>query len=208
MTEAQWLAGNDPGGMINWFGTRQTREARRLRLFAVGCCRVLWKHMPRVARQWVELGEEVAEKNLSEEAFLPQRRVAVRQAAKSKSRAARYLTLATEPLAASPLVAAQNTEYDLRDTDEAALLVPMLYEVFGNPFRRVKLEAAWLRWNEEIVPKLARGIYEDRAFERMPVLGDALEEAGCDNRAILDHCRGPGPHVRGCWVLDLILRQK
>jgi len=48
-------------------------------------------------------------------------------------------------------------------------------------------------------------VYDERAFDLMPVLGDALEDAGCTDRAILDHCRSPGPHVRGCWVVDLIL---
>ena len=53
--------------------------------------------------------------------------------------------------------------------------------------------------------KLAQGIYDDRAFDRLPVLADALEEAGCTNAEILAHCREPGPHVRGCWALDLLL---
>jgi hypothetical protein len=52
---------------------------------------------------------------------------------------------------------------------------------------------------------LARGIYDDRAFDRLPILADALIDAGCDDEAILGHCRGPGPHVRGCWVADLVL---
>jgi hypothetical protein len=46
---------------------------------------------------------------------------------------------------------------------------------------------------------------EERAFERLPILADALQDAGCENADILDHCRGPGPHARGCWVVDLIL---
>jgi hypothetical protein len=53
--------------------------------------------------------------------------------------------------------------------------------------------------------RLARLIYDERGFERMLELADALEEAGCDNDGILSHCRGPGPHVRGCWVVDLVL---
>ena len=48
-------------------------------------------------------------------------------------------------------------------------------------------------------------IYQERAFERLPILADALEEAGCDDPDILSHLRGPGPHVRGCWALDLVL---
>jgi hypothetical protein len=56
-----------------------------------------------------------------------------------------------------------------------------------------------------MIPKLAEAIYEERAFDRMPILADALEEAGCADADVLRHCRDPGPHVRGCWVLDLIL---
>ena len=55
------------------------------------------------------------------------------------------------------------------------------------------------------VVQLAQSIYDDRAFDRLPILADALEEAGCTDAAILDHCRGPGPHVRGCWAVDLLL---
>ena len=60
-------------------------------------------------------------------------------------------------------------------------------------------------WNDATIPKMAQAIYEDRAFDGMPILADALEEASCANADILDHCRGPGSHVRGCWVVDLIL---
>ena len=60
----------------------------------------------------------------------------------------------------------------------------------------------------ETVFALATGIYTERAFDRMPILADALEDAGCDNADILEHCRGDGPHVRGCWVVDLILEKE
>ncbi len=56
-----------------------------------------------------------------------------------------------------------------------------------------------------MVPKIAGTIYDERSFHDMPILADALEEAGCANTDILGHCRGDGPHVRGCWVVDLIL---
>ena len=75
----------------------------------------------------------------------------------------------------------------------------------GYPFRLATLAPEWAAWNDATVVKLAQGIYDDRAFERLPVLADALEDAGCDNADILAHCRGPGPHVRGCWVVDLLL---
>ncbi len=75
-------------------------------------------------------------------------------------------------------------------------------EMFGNPFRPVAFDPAW---RSETAVGIARGIYDDRAFERMPILADALEDAGCDHPDILTHCREPGTHVRGCWVVDLVL---
>ena len=75
-------------------------------------------------------------------------------------------------------------------------------EVFGNPFRPAGLDAAWRTAN---VVNLAKVIYDERRFDDLPVLADALEEAGCDNTDLLSHLRGPGPHARGCWALDLIL---
>ena len=55
------------------------------------------------------------------------------------------------------------------------------------------------------MPALARRVYDERAFHDLPILADALEDAGCADAALLEHCRGPAPHVRGCWVVDLIL---
>ncbi|QDU18833.1 hypothetical protein ETAA1_07290 [Urbifossiella limnaea] len=85
---------------------------------------------------------------------------------------------------------------------ETAEQVRLLRDIFGNPFHPVALDPAW---RTEAVVGLARGAYEDRAFDRLPVLADALEDAGCADGAVLAHCRGPGPHVRGCWVVDLVL---
>jgi hypothetical protein len=76
----------------------------------------------------------------------------------------------------------------------------------GNPFRPVSIDPTWLAWQGGTVPKLARAIYEERAFDRLPVLADALLEAGCDAADILGHLRQQGAvHVRGCWCLDLLL---
>jgi hypothetical protein len=77
--------------------------------------------------------------------------------------------------------------------------------VFGNPFRPSVVDASWLSWEGSTVPRLAQGIYDERAFDRLPILGDALEEAGCTDADVLGHCRSEGPHTRGCWVVDLIL---
>jgi hypothetical protein len=81
----------------------------------------------------------------------------------------------------------------------------LLREVVGNPLCRSRVDPAWLAWNGGTVPKPAQAIYDGRAFERLPVLADALEDAGCADQQILSHCRQPGEHVRGCWVLDLLL---
>ena len=72
----------------------------------------------------------------------------------------------------------------------------------GNPFRKVRFNK---KWRTDTVLALARTMYESREFGAMPILADALQDAGCDNDDILDHCHGAGPHVRGCWVVDLVL---
>jgi hypothetical protein len=66
------------------------------------------------------------------------------------------------------------------------------------------VDRSWLSWNGGLVAKLAHDLREGQRFAEVPVLGDALEEAGCTDEAILAHCRGP-LHVRGCWLLDLLL---
>ena len=84
--------------------------------------------------------------------------------------------------------------------------------VFGNPFRPVTISPDVLAWNDATVVRLAQTAYEERHLPegtldngRLAVLADALEEAGCTDTAILGHLRGPGPHVRGCWAVDLLL---
>jgi hypothetical protein len=78
----------------------------------------------------------------------------------------------------------------------------LIREVVGNPFRPVAFDPAW---RTSTAVALAQQMYDSRDFGVMPILGDALQDAGCDNDDILDHCRGDGPHVRGCWVVDLVL---
>ena len=85
----------------------------------------------------------------------------------------------------------------------------MLRDIFGNPFRPAPtLDPAWLKWHDATIPRLAQQMYDSRDFSSMPILADALEEAGCTSGEILEHCRGPGPHCRGCWVVDLILEKE
>jgi hypothetical protein len=85
----------------------------------------------------------------------------------------------------------------------------LLREVFGNPVRPcAAVDGSWLAWNGGIVAKLAAAVYADRAFDRLPLLADALEDAGCGDVDLLGHLRGPGPHVRGCRALDLVLDRR
>ena len=82
----------------------------------------------------------------------------------------------------------------------------LVRDLFPNPFKpKVKIKRVWLRWREGTVKKIARSIYERNSFDELPILADALEEAGCDNPQIPNHLRGVGPHFKGCWALDLIL---
>jgi len=85
---------------------------------------------------------------------------------------------------------------------ETAAQSNLLREIFGNPFCPTMASPAWQTAN---VVSLAQAIYDERDFSRMQILGDALEDAGCNNADILHHCRQSGEHVRGCWVIDLLL---
>jgi hypothetical protein len=80
--------------------------------------------------------------------------------------------------------------------------------VLGNPFRPATIDTAWLTWHDGLLVSMAQQMYVSRNFGDMPVLADALEDAGCTNPDILGHCRQPGEHVRGCWVVDLVLGKK
>lgn len=93
---------------------------------------------------------------------------------------------------------------DLQNAHRAvsAQVCPILRDIFGNPFRTVTFSQSW---RTDTVVTLAQQMYESRDFSAMPILADALQDAGCDNEDILSHCRGEGPHVRGCWVVDLVL---
>jgi hypothetical protein len=77
-----------------------------------------------------------------------------------------------------------------------------LDDIFGNPYRPVAFDP---RWRTSDAVALAQAIYDDRAFERLPILADALMDAGCEDEQVVGHCRNEGPHVCGCWVVDLVL---
>jgi hypothetical protein len=95
---------------------------------------------------------------------------------------------------------------------EAGPLADLLRDIIGNPLRPLAVDPAWLAWQDSTVHRLAQGAYEEGRSPagwldpaRLAILADALEEAGCTDADLLSHLRGSGPHVRGCWVLDLLL---
>lgn len=103
--------------------------------------------------------------------------------------------------AQSPVSLKHVCTYTDRGADGPAML-GLVREVAGNPFRPVEFAP---EWRTETVRALARRVYEVREFTAMPILADALQDAGCDDEQVLAHCRGDGVHVRGCWVLDGVL---
>jgi hypothetical protein len=92
------------------------------------------------------------------------------------------------------------------ERDARNALCALIRDIFSKPFGPApRADPCWPAWNGGAILKLARTIYDERAFDRLPILADALEEAGCSEPAILSHCRSGSEHVRGCWVIDLLL---
>jgi hypothetical protein len=198
---------------------------RKLRLFTVACCRRIWhllidersKHAVLVVERDADMtsrSEEVdVAFNDSENAFRILEQITARHA--DAAGAAHDLTAFCDDMtekATSTALATANASGYLEDASDFAYQkdveveyshqCSLLRDIFGNLFRPVTLVPAW---RTPAVVQLAKGIYDDRRFEDLPILADALEEAGCREQSVLDHLRSPGPHVRGCWPLDLIL---
>jgi len=93
-------------------------------------------------------------------------------------------------------------DFQISQVPRRTQLANILRDIFGNPFRPVRFD---VRWRTSNVIDLSRTIYEGRAFERLPILADALMDAGCADEQVLEHCRSDGPHVRSCWVVDVVL---
>jgi hypothetical protein len=97
----------------------------------------------------------------------------------------------------------------LQPGPEHAAQAHLLRCIFGPlPFRAVRADPFWLAWSDATVVRLAEAIYEEQDFDRLPVLADALLDAGCEDADILGHCRQPGPHAGGCWVVDCLLAKE
>jgi hypothetical protein len=229
MTEAKWLACNDPAEMLAI--ARGKVSARKMRLFAVACCRRVSQLLPTagtssvidIAEQYadgllndIELGQcqsaaQAACRVVSYSNLLADPTVfAVRAAYHAVSKSQFSVPYAAKNVAnAVAVLAGARTPQQVEDStarqDEFVHQVAVLRDLVGPLFQTLTIDSRWLLWNDRTVPMIARGIYHERAFDRMPILADALEDAGCGDADILRHCREQGQHVRGCWVIDLLL---
>lgn len=108
-------------------------------------------------------------------------------------------------LAAGALLSVAAAEYAKVWRDEVARHCNWIRDLLSDRFLRSRFDSHWLQGNHQTARNMAQAIYEGQSFGEMPILADALEEVGCANEEILSHCRQPGEHIRGCWVLDLLL---
>jgi hypothetical protein len=235
VTEREWLRSTDPQPMLTFLRGRGIFSERKARLFVVACCRRISSLLTDdMSRNAVEVAEQYAE-GLADDAALKVAQEAA-QAAYSAVRvtpdalaycaafppveAARVnyrrrfniCILAADVASMAPAAGASQADgvplYDEAVQGiERAAQADLLRDLVANPFRHLRpFTLTVLAWNDGCIAKLATAIYEQKRFEDLPVLADALEEAGCEECDIVAHCRQHGAaHVRGCWVIDRLL---
>ncbi|HEY8751576.1 MAG TPA: hypothetical protein VIM11_26580 [Tepidisphaeraceae bacterium] len=212
MTEAEWLSCTDPRPMLAFL--RRAASERKMRLLGLGCCRQFRDQLDINALIDAFRSVEYYADTGKTKAALKRARQAVKEIRHSipnadKSRVVEWVALWLTEVVASENAAAgvgdeviRLTSLGLIGPDVEASLNPLMRCVFGDLFRHHPNNPAKLRGD---VIDMAKTIYDTHAFNRMPELADALEADGCTDADILAHCRKPGPHVRGCWVVDLLL---
>jgi hypothetical protein len=233
VTEGDWVNAKDPRPMLTFLRDSGNVSERKLRLLAVACCRRVWPLIKESkCRTAVDVAEgfavgavsaeeltaayEEADDVISwlrdtasaEEAAFAAFQAAgvdldVRILAEAAANAVAYSAGCEKNGSTSP--PADVAAFEAAEAAELSAQADLVRCIFGNPLRaKPAIDPSWLAWNDSIVQRLAQGIYDERAFERMPVLGDALEEAGCLDHEVLAHSRSPGPHARGCWLVDVL----
>jgi hypothetical protein len=220
VTEHEWLYQDWSSAMLAHLIHKASD--RKFRLFAVACCRRIWDHFrDSRAREAVEVAERFAdgaadnqELRAARQAMtLAQRELPWRQRGKPRGIA---LRAAQWVVADQSWDAARGASWDgawaatptgMNVPGERQAQAELVREVFGNPFTRPAtgpVEAAWL---PAASFQEAEAIYAGKAFDRLPALAAALEQACCPDAGLLAHLRKPGPHCRGCWALDLLTRR-
>lgn len=217
MTEAEWLVCTDPIPMLEYLRTQSTTTNRKVRLFAAACCRRIWNWLDEKSRRAVEVLERHVDGQVMDaELYYAANRVEEECLAEFGhnllANAVYYaVTVQNQNMTVHELIfgAARAVAEAVRCKGgdkaliaERAAQCHLLRDIFHGPRRAVFVRRHW-----RIVPvrNLASSIYHDRAFDRLPVLVNALADAGCHEEEILHHCLQPGEHVRGCWVVDAFL---
>ena len=211
MTEADWIATTQPELLLEWLVEEAPPPSdRKILLFGLaGCERLLPVHPNRIYLHALHLMEQHVEGERSEQAV---ERVTdeLTMEEDALDRITTFQMVLRLPWydRESSGIALRRLLLNVllfRGTEESGRLCSILRDIFGNPFRPCDVEP---RWRSSTVVDLARTIDLERRFERMPILADALMDAGCDDEALLQHCQGSNEHVKGCWLLDLILGKK
>jgi hypothetical protein len=219
MTELVWLACTDPGPMLEFL--RSKASERKLRLFACACCRRIWHLLTDVrSLQAVEVAERYADGEAGLGALTAAGQAASSVTLDAWGHAAAAAEFAAEATwsddefggAYRAALSASSASLARGQTDSTVQCDPLRDLTGPLPFRAARIGPTWLTWSAGALVKLAQTTYDDRllpagtlAPARLAILADALEEAGCTDLDILNHCRQPGVHVRGCWVVDLLL---
>jgi hypothetical protein len=214
LTEAYWLACNDVGRLQTHICACSPPSERKLRLFACACARLLSNWLPLdVHRQAIETAENFADGKTGAAVLLAaHRQVAGALAALRQKRPGSRTRGATSLWAVETASGPRERLWEAWGAVQVSNLpknagcpAALLRDVLGNPFRPITVDVAWVNFANDTVRHLAKAIYHERAYRDLPILADALEDAGCDNAELLNHCRHPGAHVRGCWALDCLL---
>lgn len=219
MTEAEWMVWADPKAMLELL--RDNATERKFRLFACACCRRVWPWLADVrSRRAVEVAEELTDGSVSltdwsdaeaaawhamhegGEGLLDTEDATARLMFHYASGAAFSAVQADFDRVDASSVAQDAANCASEKDQERRSQACLLRDIFGNPFRPVTFSPAW---RIDTALTLARQMYDSREFSAMPIPADALQDAGCDNEDVLNHCRFSDVHVRGCWVVDLVL---
>src|SRR5262245_46829571 len=208
MTPDAWDRASDISQMIAFLGSEERGLARKRRLYLVALCRHFWQQLDApTGRAAIDAAEAFADGRLSVDELRGAHAThlqghlsyVIERGGKRSIRTRGGL------LSGCALTAADPTVCQLVPTwhrSVARVAADLLRDIFGH---RVRPPGESARWQTADVLGVARGIYEEKAFDRLPVLGDALMDAGCAAEAVLAHCQSAGPHVRGCWVVDWVL---
>ena len=196
-------------------GLRRRFGMRKLKLFGLGCCKLV----PHLDTSAVRAGRPSPSCRSARDRHAAQPGRAARGPAaacaasgatsRTSSCPRRTWTGAGSALTYEPMIEIGTEHWEIYLPLEHCLSYnqcDLIRELSGNPYRPLPVDPLWLHWNDGCIARMAHTIYDEERFEELPILADALEEAGCAEGPLLEHLRHhKGMHVRGCWAVDLLL---